>query len=97
MRPREGVAEVRPGGQPATAQQAAIAALWSELLGGAAVGANVDFFALGGHSLTALRAVCRMQRDLGAEVTLRQFLENPTVAGVDALLDPLRPVATAPG
>ena len=95
--PREGVAKMRSGGQPATARQAAIAAIWSELLGGAAVGANDDFFALGGHSLRALRAVCRMQHSLGAEVTLRQFLENPTVAGVDALLDSLRPVATAPG
>lgn len=72
---------------PATPRQASIAAIWSALLGDVEVGADDDFFELGGHSLTALRAVCRMQRELGADVTLRQFVEHPTVAAVDALLD----------
>lgn len=87
----------RTDGPPRTARQAAIAAIWSELLDGAAVGADDDFFALGGHSLTALRAVCRMQRDLGAEISLRQLLEHPTVAGVDALLDAPGRVPAASG
>lgn len=41
-----------------TTRQARIAAIWSDLLGGAEVGADDDFFALGGHRLSALRAIC---------------------------------------
>jgi amino acid adenylation domain-containing protein len=59
-----------------------VAAVWSEVLGVDPVGAEDDFFELGGHSLLATRIVARLERELGMELGLRAFFDEPTVAGV---------------
>ncbi|WP_051175576.1 non-ribosomal peptide synthase/polyketide synthase, partial [Nocardia exalbida] len=73
---------------PETEAQAAVAAVFAELLGLPRVGADDDFFALGGNSLLATRAIARFAAALGATVDVRDFFDRPTVAAVAALSRP---------
>jgi len=59
-----------------------VAAIWQQALGLDSVGVESPLFALGGHSLTAMQILARVHDDLGADVSLRRFLEAPTVAGL---------------
>ncbi|MER6363212.1 beta-ketoacyl synthase N-terminal-like domain-containing protein [Kitasatospora sp. NPDC001527] len=71
---------------PATEQEEAVAALWREVLGVEEVGVDDDFFALGGHSLAAVRLNTRIQGRFGTELDLRDFFHSPTVAHTVRLL-----------
>jgi thioesterase domain-containing protein len=55
--------------------------LWSELLGVAVVGIHDDFFALGGHSLIAVRLFTRLRKIYGVSLGLAVLFQAPTVAG----------------
>ncbi|MEU6083147.1 amino acid adenylation domain-containing protein [Streptomyces sp. NPDC047108] len=70
-----------------TATEQPVAAIWTELLGGAAVGPGDDFFALGGHSLLAVRLRQRMQERFGVDLPLSVLLSGPTVAGMAARVE----------
>ena len=59
-----------------------LAGLWARLLQRENVGANDDFFELGGHSLFAAQALARLRDSFGIDVSLRDFLEAPTVSGL---------------
>jgi len=65
---------------PRTAAEAAVAEVWSSLLGVEGIGAFDDFFALGGHSLLAARLAARIHERLGVELPLRVVFQEPTVA-----------------
>ncbi|MGX8909924.1 non-ribosomal peptide synthetase [Streptomyces netropsis] len=54
-----------------------IAEVWSEVLGRAHIRADDDFFALGGHSLIALRVVARLKKQLGIAVSSREVYRHP--------------------
>jgi len=62
---------------PAGPIESALAAIWSDVLGRASVGAHDDFFALGGHSLKAVRVISRIARDLSVDVPLRALFRYP--------------------
>lgn len=68
--------------EPRTSTEAAVAAIWGEVLGLEAVGANDDFFEFGGDSLMAVQAISRIGSVLGLELTLEDFFEAPVVAKV---------------
>jgi hypothetical protein len=65
---------------PRTPLEAALAAVWRDVLGLDEVGVNDAFLELGGNSLLAARVVNRVRGDLGAEVDLTAFFAAPTVA-----------------
>ncbi|MCB1057986.1 MAG: AMP-binding protein, partial [Acidobacteria bacterium] len=66
--------------EPRNPREAALAALWAELLGIEAVGVDDDFLDLGGHSLMATRLLARLRREHGVELELQDLFAAPTVA-----------------
>ena len=81
---------------PATATESALAAIYAQVLGLAAVGAGDHFFELGGHSLLATQVVSRVRGALQVELPLRELFEHPTVRGLARRLDELS-AQRAPG
>lgn len=67
---------------PRDSEERAVAAAWEEALGATDVGAHADFFALGGHSLSAIRVASRLNALFGVELPLRTLFEAPTVAAL---------------
>uniref|UniRef100_UPI0024550B5E AMP-binding protein n=1 Tax=Nocardia farcinica TaxID=37329 RepID=UPI0024550B5E len=66
---------------PVTQVEEIVATVYAELLGLDRVGADDDYFALGGNSLLATRAVARINETLETNVSVRDLFEAPTVAG----------------
>jgi amino acid adenylation domain-containing protein len=64
---------------PSTPDEAALARIWSEVLGVERVGVRDDFFSLGGHSLLATQIVARVRQQLGVELPLGTIFAMPTV------------------
>jgi acyl-coenzyme A synthetase/AMP-(fatty) acid ligase/acyl carrier protein len=74
---------------PSTPAEIEIAAIYAELLDRPRVGAADDFFALGGQSLLAVRAVIQIRQRLGVDLPLRTVFAAPTVAGLAREVDDL--------
>ncbi|MDY7225118.1 non-ribosomal peptide synthetase [Hyalangium rubrum] len=72
---------------PSTPTEQQVAALWQELLGVNRVGADDNFFDLGGHSLAAIQLISRLRTALGVELSIREVFEGPTVAQVAGRID----------
>ena len=66
---------------PQTAAERALAAIWCEVLGHAAVGAEEHFIDLGGESIQALQITARA-REAGLIFTPGELFEHPTVAAL---------------
>ncbi|XXY54893.1 amino acid adenylation domain-containing protein [Sorangium sp. So ce269] len=92
-------APAAPSGEaatPRTEAEAALAGIWSELLGRPAVGVQENFFELGGDSILALQVVSRA-RAAGLSLTPRQIFQHQTVADLAAVAAPASaPVTEAP-
>ncbi|MFG1958317.1 amino acid adenylation domain-containing protein [Nonomuraea sp. NPDC049028] len=72
----EPVAQVRAEGTaPRTPAEVKLVELWSAILGVKGIGIDDDFFALGGDSFKAVRAV----RDSGIQATVLDLFKNPTI------------------
>ncbi len=69
---------------PATPAEEIVAGVFAELLGMARVGADDDYFALGGNSLLATRAIARINEALDAQLAIRDLFETPTVSALAA-------------
>ncbi|HVW28434.1 MAG TPA: amino acid adenylation domain-containing protein [Polyangiaceae bacterium] len=65
---------------PRTADEAALAEVWAAVLDRRPIGVRDDFFALGGHSLDAVRLVARIARRLGRELPLASVFAHPVLA-----------------
>ncbi|MEV0293120.1 amino acid adenylation domain-containing protein [Nocardia sp. NPDC050710] len=64
-----------------------VATVFTDLLAAAdPIGADDDFFALGGNSLIATRVIARLGADLDAQIPARLLFDAPTVTGLAARL-----------
>jgi amino acid adenylation domain-containing protein len=70
---------------PRTPTEARLAEIMAELLGlPGPAGVSDNFFALGGHSLTATRLMARVRAVYGVDLPIRMLFSDPTVAGLAA-------------
>jgi acyl carrier protein len=71
---------------PRSSSEKTVANIFAQVLGLERIGANDNFFDLGGDSLLATQVVSRV-RDASVELSLRAFFESPTVAGIAAIVE----------
>jgi amino acid adenylation domain-containing protein len=80
---------------PRTGLEKVLAGLWEEVLRRDRVGVHDNFFAVGGHSLLAMRMIGRVREVFGTDLPVRALFEGPTVAElaerVEALRGPAQP------
>ncbi|WP_150275297.1 non-ribosomal peptide synthetase [Paenibacillus tepidiphilus] len=77
--PPEEPAEVTGARAPEGETEAALAAIWSEVLHRETVLADDHFFECGGHSLRAMVLLSRIQERMGVELTLQELFAAPTI------------------
>jgi thioesterase domain-containing protein/acyl carrier protein len=106
--PEEDPETAGSGRRPSTETERRVAAIWEEALGRAGIGADDDFFRLGGHSVIAARIFAKIESALGVRLPLAVLLQAPTIAGLAAVVDgrgwesswsslvPLQPKGTKP-
>ncbi|MBM7169126.1 AMP-binding protein [Streptomyces sp. G44] len=82
---------------PRTAREKELCALFGEVLGDTEAGPDTDFFASGGHSLSALRLAGRIEEAWGVRVPVATLFAAPTPARLIARLDPAEPGGSAGG
>jgi hypothetical protein len=82
---------------PGTPAEQKVAEIWSAVLRVPSVGANDNFFALGGHPLLATQIVSRVRQTMGVDLPLRSFFESPTLEALAArIVQIARPIELAP-
>ncbi|MFI5775567.1 amino acid adenylation domain-containing protein [Nocardia sp. NPDC051570] len=86
----------RAAAGPRTELERRLAAVFAEVLGIDDLDVADGFFDLGGNSLSAARAVARINAALGAGLTIRDLFEATTIAALAARLDSHNPDTSSP-
>src|SRR4029077_10558921 len=74
-----------------------IAGVWSSLLGKSEIRRDDNFFALGGHSLTSIQMLARLEQVFNREIELHALFESPVLKDFSGYVDQLTgpaPLAT---
>jgi FkbM family methyltransferase len=71
---------------PRTDLERELAEVWREVLPLQEIAVEDDFFSLGGHSLRAMQLITRLRRRFLVELSLREFLSSPTIAGLAVVI-----------
>jgi amino acid adenylation domain-containing protein len=74
---------------PATPIEFQLAEMWKNVLGVPSVGADENFFELGGNSLLAVKMIVRARDAFGVEVPFRALFETQTIQGLAARIEGL--------
>ncbi|MFC9849084.1 amino acid adenylation domain-containing protein [Streptomyces sp. NPDC060223] len=72
---------------PATATERTVAEIFAAVLGVPRIGTDGDFFAVGGNSLQAMRAVTRLNKHFGIRVNVRLLYGGSSVSGIASVID----------
>jgi len=67
---------------PRSPLEALVSDLWTAVMGGGPVSIEQNFLDVGGHSLLAIEIIVRFQEAFGVRLSLREFFENATIAGL---------------
>ncbi len=80
---------------PATPLESELVAIWAEVLkvDSAKIGTGHNFFDLGGHSLLAIQVLSRVRTAFQVELPIRDLMDNPTIAGIAAAIEPMQQLA----
>jgi acyl-coenzyme A synthetase/AMP-(fatty) acid ligase/acyl carrier protein len=70
--------------------EARIEAIWRDVLRAERVGPEESFFALGGTSISAVKVISQVRRQLGVPVKLSVIFETPTIAALAKAVSSLR-------
>ncbi|MFH5206846.1 amino acid adenylation domain-containing protein, partial [Antrihabitans sp. NCIMB 15449] len=82
--------------EPSTSAEKTVARAYEDLLGIDRVGADDDFFELGGNSLIATQVVARIGAEIGGRVPAKLLFDSPTVEEFSRKLDTLAGRTRAP-
>jgi amino acid adenylation domain-containing protein len=85
-----------PERMPRTPTERELLGLWQEVLGLRSVGMDDDFFASGGHSMSATTLLRRVREHLGVRVPLSSLLTAPTVTRLAAVIEEQRAPKSSP-
>nr|WP_277815238.1 non-ribosomal peptide synthetase [Dietzia sp. B19] len=75
---------------PRTNTEAGLLTVWEEVLDRDGFGMHDDFFALGGHSLVAAKAVTRIRATFGVDLPVREIFDHTSIAELAKVVDDLR-------
>jgi amino acid adenylation domain-containing protein len=75
---------------PRTATEEVLAEIWSDVLGLEQVGIHDNFFALGGHSLSAMQVIARLRETFKVELPISCLFDYPTVVELDRQISEYR-------
>ncbi|TWW11037.1 hypothetical protein E3A20_05540 [Planctomyces bekefii] len=92
----EQLAGVSSADSDLTTDEAQIASVFCQELHLARVPKNESFFACGGHSLMAVLVLQRLHSECGITLSVAEFFENPTVAGLATAWQRRRASGAAP-
>lgn len=63
-----------------------LAQIWQEILKVDTIGITDNFFNLGGHSLLVVRIINQIKKELGLNISVKTFFENPTIEALSEQL-----------
>lgn len=72
---------------PSSEMEKEVAKVWQSVLNINKISNNDNFFNLGGHSLMAFKVVYKLNQRLNIQFPLRDFFENPTIAGISEKIE----------
>ena len=84
--PRRSAAYSQPDAVPRSTVEEQLASIWAEVLDVERVGIHDNFFEHGGHSLSAMRVISRIQRTFNVVISVRTLFELPTVTGLAEII-----------
>ena len=73
--------------QPRSATEKQLCQIWRELFQVETIGVHDDFFAIGGHSLLAVRMFARIHETFNRSLPFSTLLQRPTVSELAAVLE----------
>lgn len=71
---------------PRTPVEEKLAGIWRDVMKRDQIGREDDFFAMGGHSLLAMRVLSRVRTTFNTSLTMRDIFDTPTIAGLAAII-----------
>lgn len=75
---------------PQTEVEKIICSIWQDVLGLDVISVKDNFFSLGGNSLSAIRALSKVNSNCDIKLSIRSLFLDPTVAGVARVIETMK-------